>query len=613
MAYLKQNFTNGNVLTGVNMLNIENALTFNYSINPLIEIGSLDEYGQMIGVYMGLSSYRTAKYLRPLSTNINLITSLNSQITIFIYDIDFNFINTQTIQGSANAKIAINLPENTGYIKLTFSPMTNSSPVRITEYELKTTALNSSGGAVSAENNIQRYNFKVTQGGLYKATGAYNTGVGIGCFLGDGYSSTSFASFSPNSPFIDYVFTAPEGVHTIAVAGTTSNLPSLYYLGKSEMAYPNVTVSGVDKIEYFNIRSKDEGYQRLIIPVNVAHATVSDINNAKKNDGWTRQDELEILPDYGLLCLPKTYSNMGKPTRLIIYAHGAGVNYASNVSRFPSTDFLPEYWLAEGYAVMDIEGNPYNNEDEHFWIPEARQCYEHAYKWIVQNYNICTDGVFLGGRSMGTGTCLDLIDSLIPILAICPLAPAFNGLLLWKMYDTRRKTFIMDHIGLPKDDRPTLTSGTMSDEEWEYLKKYWAQIVKYTPALRVITNLPDADTLINATKQGAWNADYIEDEAKAYADCKTSIRKPIKLFCATNDQAAKYKRSGAIFMRMMENAGEICELRLYTTDETGDPHHLELLDSRTMIDVTTIYGETMKAPLPYVEMLQFWRRYEKVM
>ena len=66
-------------------------------------------------------------------------------------------------------------------------------------------------------------------------------------------------------------------------------------------------------------------------------------------------------------------------------------------------------------------------------------------------------------------------------------------------------------------------------------------------------------------------------------------------------------------MRMMENAGEICELRLYTTDETGDPHHLELLDSRTMIDVTTIYGETMKAPLPYVEMLQFWRRYEKVM
>ena len=33
-------------------------------------------------------------------------------------------------------------------------------------------------------------------------------------------------------------------------------------------------------------------------------------------------------------------------------------------------------------------------------------------------------------------------------------------------------------------------------------------------------------------------------------------------------------------------------------------------DSRHLTEVTTIYGETVQAPLVYVEMLQFWRRYE---
>ena len=35
-----------------------------------------------------------------------------------------------------------------------------------------------------------------------------------------------------------------------------------------------------------------------------------------------------------------------------------------------------------------------------------------------------------------------------------------------------------------------------------------------------------------------------------------------------------------------------------------------LQDSRHLTEVTTIYGETVQAPLVYVEMLQFWRRYE---
>lgn len=61
--------------------------------------------------------------------------------------------------------------------------------------------------------------------------------------------------------------------------------------------------------------------------------------------------------------------------------------------------------------------------------------------------------------------------------------------------------------------------------------------------------------------------------------------------------------------QMMKNAGQVCELRLFHTDASS-PHNFEVQDSRHLTEVTTVYGETMQAPLVYVEMLQFWRRYE---
>ena len=61
--------------------------------------------------------------------------------------------------------------------------------------------------------------------------------------------------------------------------------------------------------------------------------------------------------------------------------------------------------------------------------------------------------------------------------------------------------------------------------------------------------------------------------------------------------------------RMLVNAGQVCELRMFHSD-ASQTHHFELEDSRYLTNVTTVYGETTQAPLVYVEMLQFWRRYE---
>ena len=98
------------------------------------------------------------------------------------------------------------------------------------------------------------------------------------------------------------------------------------------------------------------------------------------------------------------------------------------MTRFNAQDLEPDYWLAEGYAVMDVEGNPYNNVDEHCQMPQAMDCYVAAYKWAIEHYNLCRDGVFLGGRSMGGGMTISLLrrQCPIPVIAACPNAAALT-------------------------------------------------------------------------------------------------------------------------------------------------------------------------------------------
>lgn len=369
-----------------------------------------------------------------------------------------------------------------------------------------------------------------------------------------------------------------------------------------DFALPRVTLENVDPDEIYVTRSADEGYQRLVIPVNVADASASH------EDSWELQDESEVMKDYGLLVLPETYSNIGKPTRLIIYCHGAGVNYPTTVSRFTAAGVKPEYWLKEGYAVMDIEGNPFDNTNEHFYIPQARQAYEKAYNWVINTYNICQDGVFLGGRSMGGGMCFELLQSHIPILAACPLAPCANTLWVWNTIDAGKKKFCAEKMGF-KGTAPTWTSkNKLSDEEFQYLYDNFDQMIKYSPFWRGIENLPDKDVLFGVGHISA-STKYDEAEDALYSTLRFKSKAPVKIFTAYEDNVVPYRRNAELMYKMLKNAGQVCELRLFHTDASS-PHNFEVQDSRHLTEVTTTYGETVQAPLVYVEMLQFWRRYE---
>jgi hypothetical protein len=365
---------------------------------------------------------------------------------------------------------------------------------------------------------------------------------------------------------------------------------------------PRVKVDNVYPDEFYVPRSADDGYQLLAIPVNVTES------NGTEEDGWELQGSSTIMTDYGLLALPETYSNIGRPTRLIIYCHGAAVHYTSSSTRFPKGDIEPEYWLKEGYAVMDMDGNPFDDTNPHLGIPIATTIYEKAYNWIINTYNICKDGVFLGGRSMGGTMTFELLQSNIPVLAACPVVPSCNTLWGWSYMTASRRKFAAEKLGFTGTP-PTWTNGKkLSDEEYQYLYDNFDKVLINSPEWRGIENLPDKEVLFSVGHLSA-NTKFNEAEDALYSTLRYKTTAPVKIFGCHEDSTVPSRRNAELMYRMLVNAGQVCELRMFHSD-ASQTHHFELEDSRYLTNVTTVYGETTQAPLVYVEMLQFWRRYE---
>jgi len=389
----------------------------------------------------------------------------------------------------------------------------------------------------------------------------------------------------------------------------------ILYDGQHDMPTPQVTAIGVfsENPYRFNILPTDvdstgNGYQTLQIPVNVSNP---DSDNAQTA---TLQDSEHLYSDYGILALPKQYKNSGKPTRLIIYCHGAGVHYTYQSNRFPegASNFglEPEYWLSEGYAVMDIEGDPYDDVNKHFYIPQALQCYLNAYHWVVEAYNICTDGIFLGGRSMGASMALEIINNgIIPVIACFPVAGGFNPIAMWNaMGGASYRQFVAEHMGLPNADQVAWTNNNpMSATEFAYLKTNYKILAQFTPVWKMIEQLPDAATMMKDEFNVAYSTASLPAEAAVYDALHLRVGVPFKFFVSPQDTSAVAARSSEYVFNMMRNNGTQCEYRVLPTGG----HAFELESQNRLASYTNSYGVTLTdVPIVYIEALQFAKRYE---
>ena len=381
-----------------------------------------------------------------------------------------------------------------------------------------------------------------------------------------------------------------------------------------------------EQSEVYNVRPNTvNGYTNLHIYVNLTNPTACDGETSAAQDG------AEYRNDFGLLYLPETYTNTGRPTRLIIYCHGAAVNYAPDVN--PNNDATirqdlePEYWLAEGYAVMDMEGNPFDNTNEHVQTPQALDCYIAGYKWVIEAFNIHRDGVFVGGRSMGGGMVFGLIrgQSPIPVIAACPNVPATMttiGVVGTGSQNAIRRKFFALHCGFELPEGYTWdtfdwtqgnntgdidTHGTMRN----LCYVNWDKLVKNTPILGMTTDLPIDDT----AKRALINSFYgTSDERVAlWSQLHVIAKCPVKLFGCNQDTTCPPPKTSLLYYRMLINAAQIAECRLFDSTLSGsNAHHYDTQDATLRASVTTRFGEQMSnVPIVYIEMLQFWRRYEQ--
>lgn len=367
---------------------------------------------------------------------------------------------------------------------------------------------------------------------------------------------------------------------------------------------PNATLSGdIGKEVKLDRQRIEVPTDLLVIPVNV----VNPVDTQEMNT-------LQVLTNFGLLALPSTYTFDGEPTRLIIYCHGSATHYTYSSTNFNSERHVrPEYWLSEGYAVMDMDSNPFDSSIPSMAIDEAMETYIAAYEFVVGHYNIKKDGVLLGGRSMGGKMAFKLMSSKrIPIIAVCPHVPGINPIASLNFINANVRQFLAEKTGMI-GAMPTWTNNNpMTQAEWEYFRNNFAKVCRFSPLWPAIEDLPTPNVMMADNLNIASGTLVSNDEANVYENLHVRSDFPIRMTSGSTDTTNIPGRTAGYAYKMLCNSGQLVEWKTYDTSSvTGDAHYFEF-DTAFLTDVVNSYGVTVEnVPIVYVDMLSFWKKFEQ--
>jgi hypothetical protein len=262
---------------------------------------------------------------------------------------------------------------------------------------------------------------------------------------------------------------------------------------------------------------------RFKIPINCATNYFSDLEMT--------QDSQQIYYDNGVIAFPDNYSTSGKPTKMVINCHGAGGTVSTDDSQVEKQTFT-KYLLANGYAVMDVNGLPNDfskiNEIDirnNIGSPIAIQSYIKAYHYCIENFNLKRE-VFVHGGSMGGISSTNLVlSNCIPVIAqsgFCPVLDTYHQIFLRPWTNGAPKIALGKFYHLEKDEKGEF----IYDEE---------RIKGYNPMGRLLR---------------------IED--KEYLNYPV----PVKFWHCEDDQTVKIDGTKR-FVNAIRNAGGIAYLRTF--------------------------------------------------
>ena len=167
-----------------------------------------------------------------------------------------------------------------------------------------------------------------------------------------------------------------------------------------------------------------------------------------------------VYEDDGVLLLPPSYRADGTPTTLVINCHGAGGTVSTDDSQIEG-QAITKYLLANGYAVMDVNGLPaaYSADAgidirNNIGSPVAMESYVKAYHYCVESFNLRRE-VLVHGGSMGGISSTNLVRTgKLPVIAhtsFCPVLDTYNEIVLHPWSDGAPKHALGIFYGLEKD------------------------------------------------------------------------------------------------------------------------------------------------------------------
>lgn len=320
----------------------------------------------------------------------------------------------------------------------------------------------------------------------------------------------------------------------------------------------------------------------------------------------------------GCLLLPATYTSEGEPTRLIIECHG----FTGTAAQLKTKFTWLQYFAHQGYAVLVVDGGGTYHGYDNMGNPDAVNGSIAAYEYVIKNYNIKTDGVFVKGESMGGATSQNLVCSgKIPVIGHMnesAVTSQYRQLYCnpWDVDNISRvsRFYNFDFTGFEDENGTTYTLSTFpfskmtytvsDDERRLYINNFNDKIASVNGIWKYCSQFYDYES--KTFKQGYEDFMTTTDEtriAELYDSISIDYPVPMIICHGTGDVSVPYVWSQRFVNAV--NRSENGQATLVTYDTSK---HCRL---GGQINVECNDGETFTAYDSYVQMYNFMQSIEK--
>lgn len=398
-----------------------------------------------------------------------------------------------------------------------------------------------------------------------------------------------------------YIYTGKKVIPNTTLTNTTSNIRLIV----------------LDSVNYY--KDSDTAPLAAIITDDPDASDVTELRIEQFSVNITAYDGKTDIEN-AVLILPKTYTDNGAPTRLIIDCHGFTGDSSKLLTAATASDGYAYknllYFAHQGYAVLEVDGGgqshdaPYNMGNV-----GAINGNVAAYEYCIKNFNISKE-VFVKGSSMGGLVSQNLITSgRIPVLAYVGDSPvtSFYRELYCESWDSnnikrvsRMYGFDFSNTGYTYDTFPfTLQPKKISDLERQlFIDNFKDKVLPVNGIWKYCSQFFDYNTKeFKAGYEDFLTATDSTRVEELYSSIAIDFPVPYMIFHGTNDGSVNYNYSKLLVDAINRGNGAKAVLNTFDTNK-----HCDLGDLKTY---PCKDGSQFVVRSSYDSMLNFFRQYDK--